>query len=115
MICENNIVFSILYGSDMRLIRDMVNGSLERLELLWNIDDWHILHLKAVFFLLLDIDIGMKELIVKGTGGLEPMSAAKAEGFFLHLRAEAIEPFLTNTAMPLEDFLDSIKSLYLVY
>ena len=115
MICENNVVFSILYGSDIRLIKDMVHGSLERLELLWNIDDWHIMHAKAVFFLLLDIDIGLKELIVKGMCGMEPMAAPKAQGFFMNLRAEVIEPFLTNTAMTLDEFLDSVKSLYLVY
>ena len=114
MTCDNNIVFSVLYGNDVRLMRDLLRGCMDRLALLWYVDEWQLEFCRVVFFLLLDADIGLKDIICKGVPGIAPMPPRKAEAFFMALRDEAIDPFFTNTLMTHDEFLSSVKNLYLV-
>lgn len=110
----NDILFNILYGSDIRLVKDMLVGSLDRLEQRWIVDDWDLQYSKVMFFLLLDVDIDMKNTICKGMCGMDPLEPLKAQAFFLALRGEIIEPFLKDSTMSKDDFMDNVKNLYLV-
>lgn len=115
MICHNDILFNIIYGSNTQLLKTLNLEALDRLGQLWNIDNLHLQHYKALFFLLLEIDMSLKETVCKGAYGYQGVDAAKATSFFMALRAEAIDPFLHNTTLTLTDFMDRVKNLYLVY
>lgn len=110
----NDIIFNILYGSDIRLVQDLLQQMIVHHDLLWQPRDWDLLKCKAVFFLLLQIDSDMKELVCTGKFGMAPMPESKAVGFFTALHDEAIQPFLKNSTISMEDLITSIKNLYLV-
>lgn len=114
MICHNDILFNVIYGSDIRLVRDLLNQSIERLHLLWDISSWQLLYCKIMFFLLLDIDLELKELLCRGMCGMSGLPKGKAQHFFLQLRSEVIDPFFRDSEMSLVACLDNIKNLYLV-
>lgn len=68
----------------------------------------------ALFFLLLDKDMALKEAMLKGIPrhGVEPMPERKAENFFLSIREEVIEPWLSDERMKTSELIDKIKALY---
>ncbi len=62
----------------------------------------------------MDKDMGLKEAALQGIPrhGVEPMAERKAENFFLSMRGEVIEPWLSDERMGPDKFLDMISALY---
>ena len=114
MICKNDILFNVLYGNNKPLLCELLSGSVQRLQLIWNYEDWSLPYLKVTLLLLLDVDMGLKTIICEGKYGMSPFPKDSACCFFLNLREEVIEPYFKDSTMTMETFLDNAKSLYLL-
>ena len=115
MTCVKDMAFHVLYGSNNGLAQFYVLQSMERLGAEWEIEEYDPYVAQALFFLLLDRDIVLKESVLKGiiSQGIDPMPPRKAECFFLNLREEVIEPWLCNERLDISNFLDKVALLYL--
>jgi len=114
MTCPKDMVFQVLYGPNLSLPAFYVNQSMERLRAPWKKENYDPDVCRALFFLLLDRDMALKEALLKGIPkfGVEPLAARKAENFFLSLREEVIEPWLSDERIPTTGLIDKISSLY---
>jgi len=114
MTCVRDMVFHVLFGADRGLTEFYVRQSMQRLGAEWDDADLEPDVFKTHFFLLMDRDMALKEAALQGIPrhGVEPMADRKAENFFLSMREEVIEPWLSDERMGPERFLDMISSLY---
>jgi len=114
MTCAKDMVFHVLYGADRSLTTFYVHQSMDRLGATWEKQPYEPDVARALFFLLLDRDMALKEAALKGIPslGVEPMGERKAENLFLSLREEVIEPWLTDERVGLGQFIDKAASLY---
>ena len=114
MTCPKDMVFQVLYGPNLSLPAFYVNQSMDRLRAPWKKDVYEPDICRALFFLLLDRDMALKEALLKGIPkfGVEPLSERKAENFFLSLREEVIEPWLSDERVPTTGLIDKISFLY---
>jgi len=114
MTCQKDMVFHVLFGADRSLNNFYVHQSMERLGATWAKRDFDPDVSRALFFLLLDKDMALKEKALKGIPnlGVEPMSERKAENFFLSLREEVIEPWLSDERVPALELVDKAAALY---
>ena len=115
MTCTRDMLFHAMYGADNGLVLHYVRQSSERLGAPWGVHcDLQPDVARALFFLLLDRDMGLKEAALRGVPkhGIEPMGSRKAENFFLGLREEAIEPWLCDERVGTHQLLDKIAALY---
>jgi len=70
--------------------------------------------LKALFFLLLNVDMNMKELVVNTRmQQIDNMSKDKAKRFFMDLRNITVPNWIKNPDMDVNDFLSAVNELYL--
>ena len=116
---KRDMVFSVLFVGDERLIRHFVTDSSKRL----GADDWmagiqaaSLVRLRVMFFLLLDRDSALKSKIVEGWPDLcvAAMDPAKSASFFQSLRAEVIDPWLVDERKDEDEFVSRVVDLYLV-
>ena len=116
MTCPRDMAFSVLYGGDRAMALFYVHASMDRLGAEWEKADWDMETCRALFFLLLDRDMELKNAVLKGLPALciEPMTPRKAEAFFLALREEAIDPWLCDERRGTRDLLDRVTHLSLV-
>lgn len=114
MTCVRDMAFHVLYGSDKSITQFYVLQSMDRLGAEWDKQEFEPDVARALFFLLLDKDMALKEAALKGIPqhGVEPMTERKAENFFLSLREEAINPWLCNEQLSPTSLLDAVASLY---
>jgi hypothetical protein len=116
---KRDMVFSVLFVGDERLILHLVMDSARRL----GANDWaegikeaSLVRLRVMFFLLVDRDMALKAKIVDGWSDLcvAAMDASKAASFFRSLRAEVIDPWLVDERKCEDDFVSHVIDLYLV-
>jgi len=114
MTCARDMVFHVLYGADRSLNAHYVHQSMDRLGAPWEKREYEPDVAQALFFLLLDKDMALKEAVLKGIPkfGVEPMGQRKAENFFLSLREEVIEPWLSDERIKPSDLLSRVAALY---
>jgi hypothetical protein len=114
MTCARDMLFHALYGSDRGMVLFYVRQSSERLGAPWALADLNPDVCSALFFLLLDRDMGLKEGALAGVPrhGVEALDPRKAENFFLSLREEIIEPWLCDERVGVGAFLDKVAALY---
>jgi hypothetical protein len=115
MTCTRDMLFHAMYGADNGLVLHYVRQSSKRLGAPWDTSyEAHPDVARALFFLLLDRDMGLKEAALRGVPkhGVEPMAERKAENFFLGLREEVIEPWLSDERVGTQQLLDGIAALY---
>lgn len=114
MTCPKDMVFHVLYGPNPTMPAFYVGQSMDRLKAQWKKDNFEPDVCRALFFLLLDRDMTLKEAILKGIPkfGVEPMAERKAENFFLSLREEVIEPWLSDERIATGGLIDKVASLY---
>ena len=114
MTCTKDMAFHVLYGPDRSLTTFYVFQSMDRLGAMWEKKDFEPDVAVALFFLLLDKDMALKEAMLKGIPrhGVEPMPERKAENFFLSMREEVIEPWLSDERVKTLELIDKIKALY---
>jgi hypothetical protein len=89
---------------------------MNRLEAEWTPREFEPDVARTLFFLLLDRDIVLKQVVLDGLPqhGVDPLPARKAESFFLSLREEVIEPWLSKETLGVDVFVDKVTNLYLV-
>ena len=116
---KRDMVFSVLFVGDERLIRHFVTDSSKRL----GAGDWvagiqaaSLVRLRVMFFLLLDRDSALKSKIVEGWSDLcvAAMDPSKSATFFQSLRAEVIDPWLVDERKDEDEFVSRVVDLYLV-
>lgn len=114
MTCHKDMVVCVMYDMNVAMMMFYTEQSMERLGARWETSMMDVEKYKVVFFLLLDRDMALKELLLDGLPklGIERMSEGKAERFFLSLREEVIEPWLSNEELSCSCFLDKVASLY---
>jgi hypothetical protein len=114
MTCPRDMIFNVLYGPHVSLPTFYVHQSMKRLKAPWAESNFDPDVSRALFFLLLDRDMAMKEAILKGIAahGIEPLPERKAETFFLSLREEVIEPWLSDERVTTTNLIDKVASLY---
>lgn len=114
MTCHRDFIVCVLYDLDVSMTIFYTDQIMARLGAQWSKSSMDIEKYKVVFFLLMDRDMAMKETILDGLAnlGIKGMSESKAERFFLSLRDEVIEPWLSNEELPCSSFLDKVASLY---
>jgi hypothetical protein len=114
MTCPRDMIFNVLYGPHVSLPTFYVHQSMKRLKAPWQESNFEPDVSRALFFLLLDRDMVLKEAILKGIQehGIEPFPARKAEMFFLSLREEVIEPWLCDERITTGQLIDKATSLY---
>lgn len=115
---KRDMVFSVLFIGDERLIRHFVLDSSRRLGASWEIGvrEASLIRLRVMFFLLMDRDAALKAKIVEGwpdlcVAGMDP---PKAMSFFRSLRTEVIDPWLVDERKCEDDFVSHVIDLYLV-
>ena len=93
-----------------------VHASMERLGAEWERADYDADTARAHFFLLLDRDMELKHAVLKGLPALSipPMAPRRAEAFFLALRDEVIDPWLSDERGSRRHLVDRVTNLYLV-
>ena len=109
------MLFRVLYSRDMSMTQFYVAQSMERLEAPWCKREFEPDTARVLFFLLLDKDMQLKQAVLDGLPKLcvDPLPARTAEGFFLALREEVIEPWLSQEKMTPEKFVEMVTHLYL--
>jgi hypothetical protein len=113
MICHNNLVFSVLYRGDLRGTRELVEASAMRVGMRYVVP-WDRERLRALFVLLLDRDMELKQLVIRGTSAVGPMDGRKASALFSALRPQLIQPWLSNEHRSVEELVDGARVLCLV-
>lgn len=113
MICHDNLVFSVLYRGDLRATRELVEGSAARLGARFLVP-WDRERLRALFVLLLEKDMVLKEMLLKGTESVGPLDGRKAAALFVALRPQLIDGWLSNEHKGVEDLVSGARELYLV-
>ena len=110
------MIFSVLYGGDRDLAQFYVTQSMKRLGAEWEMREFEPDVALVLFFLLMDKDMELKQAVLSGLPKIciEPLDARKAESFFLAMRQEVIEPWLSNESMGVDKFIDMVTNLYLV-
>jgi len=112
MTCNKDMVFHVLYNTDCEMTRFYVNRSLRRLDSDWDVNTADAETLGVMFVALLDKDIELKNEVLSGLQGVQPMCPQKAERLFLGMRSEVVEPWLTDESQTKEDLLSRIMALY---
>ena len=97
----------------MATTHKIVSESAQRLGAKWQVP-WETEKLRCLFILLLEKDLTLKELVLKGTETVGPLESRKAEAFFLALTPQLIESWMRNESRGSEDFLSKARNLYLV-
>jgi hypothetical protein len=110
------MAFSVLYGGDRAMMLFYIHASMARLGAEWEKADYDMETCRTLFFLLLDRDMELKHAVLKGLPALciEPMAERRAEAFFLALREEVIDPWLSDERLGKRDLIDRVTHLYLV-
>jgi hypothetical protein len=110
------MLFSVLYGGDRDLVLFYVHASMQRLGAQWAPTAFDQDTARALFFLLLDKDMELKHATLAGLPALciEPLAPRRAEAFFLALREEVLEPWLSDERLTRQDLVDRVANLYLV-
>lgn len=115
-----DMLFCVLFVGDEGLIRQLVADMVRRLGA---VEDWTegirtagLARLRAMFFLLLDRDIALKEKLLEGWPDLciPGMDTSKAEYFFSELRTQVIDPWLVDERRAEEELASDVTDLYLV-
>ena len=116
MTCKRDMLFRVLYGRDLSLTQFYVLQSMKRLEAEWEPRDFEPDVALTLFFLLLDRDMVLKQAVLDGLQQhcVDPLPARKAESFFLSLREEVVEPWLSNQSLGVDVFVDRVTNFYLV-
>ena len=116
MTCPRDMLFSVLYGGDRALTQFYVAQSMERLGAEWTVREFEPDTARVLFFLLMDKDMVLKQSVLDGLPAIcvEPLDKRKAESFFLALREEVIEPWISNERLGVDKFIDMVTNLYLV-
>ena len=114
MTCQRNIITSVLYDMDCEMTKFYTLQSMDRLKAPWDKSKIYLEQQKVLFFLLLERDIELKNIVLEGIVGIGVFGVApeKAERFFLSLKEEVIDPWLCNEELSNQSFLDSVASLY---
>jgi len=114
MTCTKDMAFHVLFGPDRSMTTFYVHQSMDRLGAAWEKREFEPDVARVLFFLLLDKDMVLKEAALRGIPkhGVEPMQERKAERFFLSLREEVIEPWLSDERIGTEKLLDNVATLY---
>lgn len=114
-----DMLFCVLFVGDEGLIRHLVADMARRL----GAEDWAegvraagLPRLRAMFFLLLDRDLPLKEKLLAGWPDLcvPGVEARKAEYFFQELRAQVIAPWLVDERRTEDELVSDAVDLYLV-
>jgi hypothetical protein len=131
MTCTNTLITKdmlsfIIFGSDTNFILGIVKASVQRMheitsneftaamKRLLDTKQTTLSLLKALFFLLLNVDMTMKELVVNThMQQIDNMSKEKAKRFFMDLRNITVPNWIKNPDMDINDFLNAVKQLYL--
>jgi hypothetical protein len=110
------MLFRVLYGLDLSITQFYVAQSMKRLGAEWTLRDFEPDLARVLFFLLLDRDMVLKQAALDGLPKhcIDPLPARKAESFFLALREEVIEPWLSKETLGVDVFVDMVTNLYLV-
>ena len=110
------MLFRVLYGRDLSLTQFYVTQSMKRVEADWKLRDFEPDVARVLFFLLMDRDIVLKQAALDGLPQhcIDPLPARKAESFFMSLREEVIEPWLSKESLGVGVFIDMVTNLYLV-
>jgi len=110
------MIFSVLYGGDRDLVQFYVVQSMQRLGAEWEVREFEPDVARVLFFLLMDKDMELKQAVLNGLPNIciEPLNARKAESFFLALRQEVVDPWLSNENFGVDRFIDLVTNLYLV-
>ena len=110
------MVFRVLYGRDKSITQFYVCQSLKRLGAEWTVREFEPDVARVLFFLLMDKDMALKQEVLKGIPKhcVDPLPDRKAERFFMSLREEVIEPWLSKETLGVDDFIDMVTNLYLV-
>lgn len=142
---NKDIVFYVLYGGDTALVQTMIEHMIERLHRITNSNtlsvvhaimlnnqkpgpDWH----KALWILLMNTDMKMKEVIVnpqdkklmrecfnndeqttRVLSTLTSIDPAKARRFWVDLQEDTVPRWMENEAMTVSDLVKRVKDLYL--
>ena len=116
---RRDMLFSVLYIGDERLLRHLVMDSAARL----GAEGWgggiveaSLVRLRVMFFLLLDRDPALKQKLLDGWHELcvPGIETGKANVFFSELRSQVIEPWLIDERRCEESFVTAVTDLYLV-
>ena len=119
MTSRRDMLFSVLYVGDERLLRHLVADSAARL----GAEGWQrgiaeasLVRLRVMFFLLLDRDPALKQKLLDGWQDLcvPGVESGKANVFFTDLRHQVIEPWLIDERRCEESFVTAVTDLYLV-
>ena len=116
---RRDMLFSVLYIGDERLLRHLVTDSAARLRAEgWErgIAEASLVRLRVMFFLFLDRDPALKQKLLDGWQDLcvPGVEAGKANVFFTELRSQVIEPWLIDERRCENSFLTAVTDLYLV-
>jgi len=93
-----------------------IHQSMERLDAEWDRKEWDHDTARVLFFLLLDKDMELKNVVLTGLPnlGISQMPPLKAEAFFLYLYEDVIQPWLSNSRKTTKEFIDAVTNHYLV-
>jgi hypothetical protein len=113
----------VIFRTDTEYIRSMVAESLCRMHqcapceftdfYLLNINTLQKQILKVLFFILLNVDMTLKEYVTCNKGTVTPVATNKACRFFTDLRQDIVVEWLKDPQRGNIDFLQSIKELYI--
>jgi hypothetical protein len=158
MICaasshKHDILFHVIYGNDEKMIVDFIRAGASRLysltgcdelnkmvgEIVYNTSQVGINKIRALFFIILNVDMPLKEYICEPNSldlyaialgipknsndinlmhsysmiGTKPMDHGKARRFMLEL-GDIIRSWLSNETLTLSDLATKVKEEYLV-
>jgi hypothetical protein len=128
---KQDMLFHILFGCDEHLMRSLIDESIINIAREYNHGEIHeavsklrpnvgkqtVDHLRAKFFLLLNIDMQMraKLAVVQGKSSIvKELDPHKACVFYDNLRERIIPTFLQNHCMSLEAFIMDIRDTYIL-
>lgn len=147
----HDIIFHVIYGSDEDTIREFVHASSARIQCITKCQYLEatmqqVLHtkvpidvLKTLFFLLLNVDMVLKEYVVDSASkaafaaamnvkpctdglvklhawsmvGSRPMSTGKARNFFVALQKDVVKQWLQDERRTPRDFMEAVTQEYL--
>lgn len=142
---NRDIIFYVLYGGDTALVRGMILHMIGRLHSITNCDTLSAVHahamnnqgaggswLKALWILLMNVDMKTKEVIVNPQdrklvrecfnndeetarllSSLTSIDPAKARRFWVDLQEDTIPRWMENEVMTPSDLVSRVKDLYL--
>jgi hypothetical protein len=111
MTCPQDLMFRVLWCSDVELVCGLVNACFVRLGM--DVVCKDLTTGRAWFVLLINKDVELRHYVIKGGVNVPAMRPSKAETLFQALGVEVIMPWLSNETLTELELLEKACLLYL--